>query len=246
MIAWGAGLPGMPAASASPGGLVPRLPGLAHHYRYPTVSGWPDRVGGVDGVHTGSPSLVADGPPRAPDGVEYNGSTQHTAIGDLTTLAWIHQTWVFAWATPFVWAGPSAGTQLDVIFGNTVTGGEKGGFLAVEDRAAGGGPLSLRALLCNGTSSTDLRSASGAITPGQLHHALVTCDGVTASLFLDGAEVDSAAVVATATGNSTRSYRIADANYTSPFRFAGQAYDLAIGNQDWSEFAAALAAEALA
>lgn len=242
MIVWGNGLKGVPAHRAL-GGIVPRLPGLEHRWLYPTLAGWPDEIGGVDGVHTGSPSLASDG---AATGVDYNGSSQYTTVGSTSTLAFAHQTWVFALSAWFKWAGPASGTALEVILGNALGSATKGISLFVDDGGSTGGPRGLAAQLCRGQAGviTRLDSDPNAVTVDQLHHALLTCDGVTARLYLDGVLVDSTSVIATATGNASHAARIGDTEPGTPaFAWAGEIYDVAVGSSDWSSYAAQIYAE---
>lgn len=225
------------AFGASGNDIVAGLPGLAHRYLFPTTSAWPDEVGSADGSHTGSPSLATEG---AATGVEYNGSSQYTTIGDASTLAFAHQTWEFSVSAWFKWAGPASGTALEAILGNALGSATKGISLFVDDGGSTGGPRGLAAQLCRGQAGviTRLDSDPNAVTVDQLHHALLTCDGVTARLYLDGVQVASDSVIATATGNASHAARIGDTEPGTPsFAWAGEIYDVAIGTEGWGSYA---------
>lgn len=215
------------------------LPGLLARYRNATTSAFPDSVGGIgSGTHTGSPS-TADGGRSV--GVSYDGATQYTAVGGLTDLAYIHQTWTFAVSAWFRWDGPSDGTELSMIVANAVSTNDRGFYLGVEDRAAGGGPLALRGVTVRAQSTILADTVGGAIVVGQLHHALLTSDGATQRLYLDGVLVDSVAVLATTTGNADEVCRIGDVVTASPtFAFEGDVFDVAFASADWSDYAAAI------
>lgn len=227
MIGWGNGLPGIPAGSRR--GLVSTLPGIVARYQRGESGGWPDVIGGVgDGVHTGAPSTVAEG---GAVGMSYDGATQYTTIGDVTSFNEVHQGAAFSLSAWIIWDGPSTDTDLHSFLGSTTTTSEKGFFFFVEDRTVGGGPLALRFLQCRGGGAfTALISSAAALTVGQLHHVAVTSDGTTMRLWLDGAQVASAADGNT-TGDAARAVIIGGANAD---RFAGDVFDVAYASTDLS------------
>lgn len=236
--------------------IVPRLPGLAHHYLEATLGGFPDEVGGVNGVHTGSPSLATEGDVT---GVEYDGATQYTTIGNTSTFAFIHQTWKFAISAWFRWAGPAGGGALEVIFANALGAATRGVSLFVDDDFSSLGERMLTAQLARGQAGliTRLNSDPLAIVVNQLHHALLTCDGDgvavgsggsggsgTARLYLDGVLVASDSVLPTAAGNSSYAMRLGDTAAASPtFAFNGEVYDAPFGTEDWGAYAAQIYAD---
>lgn len=215
------------------------LPGLLARYRNASSSAFPDSVGGVgDGTHTGSPSTAASG---ASVGMSYDGATQYTTIGGVADLAYIHQTWTFAVSAWFRWDGPSDGTKLSMIIANAVSTNDRGFYLAVEDRAVGGGPLALRGVAVRAQGGVLADTVGGTLVVGQLHHALLTSDGSTQRLYLDGVLVDSTAVLATQTGNADDVCRIGDVVTSSPtFALEGDVFDVAFASADWSDYAAAI------
>lgn len=220
------------------------VPGLVARYRFATTSNWPDTIGTIGaGVHTGSPSTATA---SGATGMSYNGASQYTTIGSASSMAFIHQTWTFGVSVWFRWDGPSAGTALEAILGSTITTNDKGFYVAVEDRSGSGGPLALRAALHRGQTSvaTVLLSSSSALTVGQLHHVLLTGNGSTVRLYLDGSQVASDTPIATATGNASNATRIGDGVTSFPsFAFAGDVFDVAISTADISAFASAIYAE---
>lgn len=175
-------------------GLVPGLPGLLHHYRTPTLAGWPDLVGGIDGVHTGSPSLASGGPLYAPTGVAYNGTSQCTAIGSQASLAFIHQTWTFSIS---LWLKPNLASTARVC-GNATSTAHKGlWFLINTDGSASF--LTVRGQA--GVSATATAPAS--TFDASLQHVMLAGDGSSIYIIRNGVQVGTASVVATATGNAT-------------------------------------------
>lgn len=214
------------------------LPGLVARYRNATTSAFPDSVGGIgDGTHTGSPSTATSGPSV---GMSYNGTTQYTTVGTASSFNAIHQGAAFGLSAWFRWDGPSTDTDLHSFVGSTTTTAEKGFFLFVEDRTVGGGPLALRFLQCrSGGAFTALVSSASALTVGQLHHAAVTSDGTTLRLWLDGAQVDSAADGNT-TGGAARAAIIGGA---SADRFAGDVFDVAYSTADLAAYIPTIYAE---
>lgn len=233
-------LQGGPSAQGRPW-IVPRLPGYAHHYLHPTLAGWPDEVGGVDGVHTGSPSLASD-----PDGVVYDGSTQFTTVGNAATFASWHQGDPFSQILWFSWAGPAGASALECVAGNALGATTKGSSAFIDDGGGGLGPRMFSAQLARGQLGVinRLNTDPNAVIVDQIHCAIITSDGVTLRLLWDGVEVDSQALIAAATGNSSYAYRIGDTEVATPaFRLNGTVHEVVIGTEDWSAYAAQIYAD---
>jgi hypothetical protein len=212
------------------------LPGLTYLYRNPTVGGWPEEIAGVvNGVHTGDPSIATD-----PPGVIYDGATQWTTLGTASTFNYQHQTQVFSQSLFFEWAGPAEADALEVVAGNALGAATKGTSVFVDDDFSELGDRMLSAQIVRGVAPQIVRlnTDPNAVTVGQIHHALLTCDGVTARLAFDGVEVDSAAALAVATGNATHAMRLGDTQVATPtFALNGIVYEAAFGTEDWSAYA---------
>jgi hypothetical protein len=243
MIVWGNGLPGVPAATAG-GGIVPALPGLVHHYRTPTLSGWPDRVGGVDGVHTGSPSLASGGPRFATTGAAYNGSSQWTSLvsaAAMTPLVTSRQGYVGGWI--YVAAGTG---QLHTLLGQTGTGGEAGWSLCVDDRAAA--TRRVLFLASNGSGGGGLsstQSADSAVPADTLVHVAACLDGAGGvELFVAGGSVATGTVPASAATACVRDAACGVLPQSSLTLYgAHSAWDIAVSSEDLTAYVPAIAAE---
>lgn len=221
---------GQSAGSFYNGGILAVARPFAHWSR---VSGstpaWADEAGGYDATLAGgwqtSDPIVC----RGAAAVDLDGGlgSAATVVNSDSTFAWIHQTWVFSISLWLQWHDSGGGLAACPI-GSAVSTASKGFAIYLDDRAVITGDNSLRCSLYRGQAgvSTELRHDAAA-PDSSTHHVVVTADGTTARLYLDGAEVDSAACVATSTGDASSDIQIGDSS-GGAFNFDGRLSEITI------------------